>query len=112
MFDSRVSESDILGPIDYFSDIKKLVSFERAVLADYSFIYKMKRILFSCLYHHFKIHALSIMNSVYVIYITVLLFYQYISGQLNDMSVQRYDIFISYLKNFDTDTLYPVFVSH
>jgi len=31
-----VSESDILGPIDYFSDIENLVSFERAMLADYS----------------------------------------------------------------------------
>ena len=37
-----VSESDILGPIDYFSDIENLVSFERALFADYSFKYKMK----------------------------------------------------------------------
>ena len=44
--------------------------------------------------------------------ITVLLLYQYISGQLNDIIVQRYDIFISYLKNFDMDTLYLVFVGH
>ena len=34
-----VSESDILGPIDNFSDIKNLVSFERAMLADYDFKY-------------------------------------------------------------------------
>jgi len=26
-----VSESDILGPIDYLSDIENLVSFERAI---------------------------------------------------------------------------------
>ena len=31
-----VSESDILGPIDYFSDIENLVSFERSIFADYS----------------------------------------------------------------------------
>jgi len=34
-----VSESDILGPIDYFSDMENLVSFERAMFADYSFKY-------------------------------------------------------------------------
>jgi len=51
------------------------------------------------------------MNSVYFIYNGVT-FSQYISGQLNDISVQRCVIFISYLKNFDTDTLYPVFVGH
>jgi len=37
-----VSESDILGPIDYFSDIENLVSFERAMLADYSLRNKIK----------------------------------------------------------------------
>ena len=41
-----VSESDILGPIDYFSDIENLVSFERALFADYSFKYKIKIFLF------------------------------------------------------------------
>jgi len=34
-----VSESDILGPIDYFNDIDNLVSFERAMFADYNFKY-------------------------------------------------------------------------
>jgi len=33
----NVSESDILGPIDYFSDIENLVSLERAMFADYNF---------------------------------------------------------------------------
>jgi len=56
-------------------------------------------------------HALSIMNSIYVKYNSVT-FYQYISGQFNDIIVQRYDIFISYLKNFDMDTLYLVCVGH
>lgn len=37
-----VSKSDILGPIDYFSDIEILVSFERDMFADYSFKNKMK----------------------------------------------------------------------
>jgi len=32
-----VSASDILGPIDYFSDIDILVSFERDMFADYIF---------------------------------------------------------------------------
>jgi len=41
-----VSKSDIFGPIDYFSDIENLVSFERAMLADYSFKSKMKIFLF------------------------------------------------------------------
>jgi len=34
-----VSESDILDPIDNFSDIKNLVSFERAMLVDYDLKY-------------------------------------------------------------------------
>jgi len=41
-----VSESDILGPIDYLSDIGILVSFERDMFADYSFKNKMKIFLF------------------------------------------------------------------
>jgi len=41
-----VSESDILGPIDYFSDIEILVSFERDMFADYIFKNKMKIFLF------------------------------------------------------------------
>ena len=32
-----VSESDILGPIAYFSDIENLVSFERAMFEDFNF---------------------------------------------------------------------------
>jgi len=52
-----VSESDILGPIDYLSDIKNLVSFERVMFGDYSFKYKAQIFLFLCKYHNFKIHA-------------------------------------------------------
>jgi len=37
-----VSESDILGPIDFLSDIENLVSFESAMFEDYSFKHKMK----------------------------------------------------------------------
>jgi len=37
-----VSETDILGPIDYLSDIENLVSFERAMFEDYSFKHLMK----------------------------------------------------------------------
>ena len=37
-----VSESDILGPIAYFSDIEKLVTFERAMFEDYNFKYRTK----------------------------------------------------------------------
>jgi len=32
-----MSVSEILGPIDFFSDIKNLVSFERDMIEDYSF---------------------------------------------------------------------------
>ena len=37
-----VSESDILGPIDDFSDIENLASFERAMFEDYSFKYRIQ----------------------------------------------------------------------
>jgi len=37
-----VSESDILGPNAYFSDIENLVSLERAKFKDYNFQYRMK----------------------------------------------------------------------
>jgi len=37
-----VSKSDILGPIAYFSDIEKVVSFERAMFEDYNFKYRTK----------------------------------------------------------------------
>jgi len=41
-----VSESDILGPIDYLIDIEILVSFERDMFADSSFKNKMKIFIF------------------------------------------------------------------
>jgi len=56
-----VSESDILGPIDYLSDIENLVSFEKAIIEDYSFKHQMKIFLVfmsisplrsACLKHH------------------------------------------------------------
>jgi len=37
-----VSESDILGPIDYSGDIENFVSFERAMFEVYSFKYRTK----------------------------------------------------------------------
>jgi len=37
-----VSASEILGPIDYLSDIENLASFERAMFEDYSSKNKMK----------------------------------------------------------------------
>jgi len=56
-----MSESDILGPIDYFSDIENVVSFEMAMFTDYNFKYKIKIFLLfmfisplsiTCLKHH------------------------------------------------------------
>ena len=58
--------SDILGPIDYFSDIENLVSFQRDMIEDYSFKMKWNYSYFSCSYHHFEMHASNIMNSVYI----------------------------------------------
>jgi len=49
-------------------------------------------------------------KTVYMSNIRVLHFYQYICGQLHKTVLQRYDIFTTYLKNFDMETLYPVFV--
>ena len=37
-----VSESGILSPIDYMSDIENLVSIEMAMFEDYSFKYRTK----------------------------------------------------------------------
>jgi len=37
-----MSESDILGPIAYLSDIEILVSFKRAMFEEYSFKYRTK----------------------------------------------------------------------
>jgi len=45
-----VSESDILGPIEYVSDIENIVSFERAMFADYIFNNKIKIFLFFFVY--------------------------------------------------------------
>jgi len=42
MYTEYVSESDILGPIDYLSDIENFISFERAMFEENSFKNKMK----------------------------------------------------------------------
>jgi len=39
---ANVSESGILGPIDYLGDIENLVLFKRAMFEDYSFKYRTK----------------------------------------------------------------------
>jgi len=41
----NVSESDILGPIAYFSDIDNLVSIERAMFEDFNFKNRTKLFL-------------------------------------------------------------------
>jgi len=38
----NVSQSDIVGPIDYLSDIENLVSFERVMFQDYSIQYQIQ----------------------------------------------------------------------
>ena len=106
-----VSESDILGPIDYFSNIEKLVSFESAMFADNSFKNKMKIYTF---FMSIIITTLKYMpnasRKVYMSSICVLHFYQYICCQYYKIILQRYDIFASYLKNFGIETLYTAFV--
>jgi len=49
-----VSESDILGLVDYQSDIENLISFEWAMFEDYSFKQKMiiSPLRNACLKHH------------------------------------------------------------
>jgi len=52
-----VSESDILGPVDYLSNIEYLVLFKRALFEDYSFKYRTNIFLFLCQYHHFEVNG-------------------------------------------------------
>ena len=49
-------------------------------------------------------------KTVYMTNIRVLQFYQYICGQFHEISLQKYDIFTTYLKNFDMETPSPAFV--
>jgi len=44
--ETYVPDSDILGPIDYLSDIKNLVSLKRAMYENYSFDYRTKIFIF------------------------------------------------------------------
>jgi len=64
-----VSESDIVGTIDYLSDIENLVSLKGYVWTLPTFLnIKCKYSYYLCQYHYFEIHAKSIMNSVHVKY--------------------------------------------
>jgi len=63
-----VSESDILGPIDYLSDIENWYHLKGLCLKITVLNIKRKYSYYSCQYQHFEMHALSIMNSVYVKY--------------------------------------------
>jgi len=93
-----VSESDILGPIDYFSDIEHLVSYEWAILADYSSRNKMKIFPLFIFFHVF-ITTLKYMHkasrTVFMTNIRVLHFYEYIFGQFHQIFLKRYDILTS-----------------
>jgi len=64
-----MSQSDIVGPIDYLSDIENLVSFERfdrlkitVLNTEGTFSYYL------CQYHHFEVNAWIIINGVHVKY--------------------------------------------
>jgi len=59
-----VSESDILGPIDYLSDIENLVSFESAMFKDYSFKNRTKIFRLFMSISPLEVNAWSIMNGV------------------------------------------------
>ena len=56
-----MSESDILGAIDYLSDNNNLVSFERAMFQDT----ERKYSYYLCQYHHFEGNAWIIINDVH-----------------------------------------------
>jgi len=79
------------------------------MFADYSFKNKMKIFLFFMSISPQYMPKAS--KTLYMSNIRVLHFYQYICGQFHKIIFQRYDIFTTYLKNFDMKTLYPVFVS-
>jgi len=52
-----VSESDILGPIDYFIDIEIWYHLKGICLQITVLKIKCRYSYFSCLYHRFEIHA-------------------------------------------------------
>ena len=60
-----VSQSDILGPIDYLSHSENFVSFERAILQ--ITVSNTKYFYYLYQYYYFEIHACSTMNRVHVI---------------------------------------------
>jgi len=61
----QYDESQIFGPIDYFSDIANLVLFERAMFEDYSVKYRIKIAYYLCQYQDFEVNAWNIMNGVH-----------------------------------------------
>ena len=61
-----MSKYDILGPIDYLSDIENLVSFKRALFEDYSLKHKMR--IFLLFMSISPLRNTCVMNSVYVNY--------------------------------------------
>jgi len=99
--------SDILGPIDYFSDIENLVSFERDMIE----VLKWNE--------NIPMFRANITTSrcmpqtswtVYMWNIWALDFYQYICGQIIKIIFQIYYIFTLWSKTFDTETRLTVFV--
>jgi len=104
-----VSESDILGPIDYLRDIEDLVSFERAMFVGYSF--KQNLTLNENISNiHVIITTSKCMPKAPWTNIGMLNVYQYICGQIIKIILQRDDIFTSWSNNFDIEMLWIVFV--
>jgi len=77
-----VSKSDILGPIDYLSDIENLVSFERAMFEDYGFKYRIKIFLLFVYITTLKCMPRASWTE-YMSNIRAQHFYQYILGLFN-----------------------------
>jgi len=99
----NVSKSDILGPIDYLCDIENVVSLERAMFEDYGFKYRIKIFLLFMLLSLLLNTSLGASWTEYMSNIRAIHFYQYILGLFNKIILQRYDIFISFVKNIDTE---------
>jgi len=77
-----VSKSEMLGPIDYLSDIQNFVSLERAMFADYSLKYNEDIPIFHVYITTFN-YMPKVLWTVYVFNIRVLQLYLYMCGQFN-----------------------------
>ena len=103
-----MSKSEILGLIDFLSNIENLVLFDMAIFVDYSLKDKIPFLKYLCEFHHFEIQPFFKLHKWCTCQMLGLQIFMILFVVNIYKNLQRYDMFLLFLMNFDSQPLFTV----